>query len=79
MNGRQAHFAHVLHTRSLYEVSQDFEGVATQRERWYGTAFAREKLTAEQIAAWGAVEPLPLALPTANRFVCHLCFCNSLH
>lgn len=46
------------------------QGVATEREPWYGTQYNRERIPAEWLARWEAAAPPPeLHLPRHNPFI----------
>lgn len=53
----------------LYEVSKEFQDAADLKEKWYGSAYSRQKLDEEQLLKWKTTNVLPLALPSPNRFL----------
>lgn len=46
------------------------QGVATEREPWYGTLYSRDRFPAEWLARWEAAPPpSELHLPPHNAFI----------
>lgn len=46
------------------------QGVATEREPWYGTQYSREHVPAKWLARWEAAVPPPdLHLPRRNPYI----------
>lgn len=54
----------------MYAVAKEFEAIATDTEKWYGTKYHMKDFTSDQIKSWNNARLNPsFSLPPKNEFI----------